>query len=159
MNPYIFLVVGLVLIFLEFFLPGAVIGSIGGLFILFSIILFASTANSGVAVFAYVTAILLFLFFLVKFAIWRIRQTKSKGTIYSDDAQVGYVASVFDQSAIGKRGIVLSDLKPGGYILIEGKKEQALSVSGYLIKGSEVEVVGGQEESLIVKPINNVKET
>jgi len=47
----------------------------------------------------------------------------------------------------------LTDLKPGGYILVEGKQHQALSNTGYIVKGKEVKIIGGQEESLIVKQI------
>jgi membrane-bound ClpP family serine protease len=67
------------------------------------------------------------------------------------DASAGYVASQFDKSAIGKEAIVLSDLKPGGYILIDGQKLQAISNEGYIPQGCHVEVIGGQEESLMVK--------
>lgn len=65
--------------------------------------------------------------------------------------QEGFQASEYDKTAIGKTGVVLADLKPGGYILVDDKKHQAISLSGYIAKGEEVSVIGGQEESLIVK--------
>lgn len=151
MNSYFFLTVGLLLVFLEFFLPGALIGTLGGVMIFASIIIFIAEGHSALASLAYIAASSLLVGLLIKFAIARIKATKSKQSIYSDDAQVGYVASHFDASAIGKEGIVLSDLKPGGYILIDNKKHQALSVEGYIAKGQEVTVISGQEESLIVK--------
>lgn len=67
--------------------------------------------------------------------------------------QTGYQASEYDTSAIGKKGVVLADLKPGGYILVEGKQHPAISISGYIPKGEEVEIVGGQEQSLMVKKL------
>ena len=63
--------------------------------------------------------------------------------------------SKFEKHAIGKIGIVLTDLKPGGFILIEGKQHQAISQSGYITKGEEVIVVSGQEESLLVKKVKS----
>lgn len=79
---------------------------------------------------------------------------------HEQDASEGYVASKFDAAAIGKHGTVLTDLRPGGYILVDGEKHQAISIEGYIFRGSEVEVIGGQEESLMVKEFTarNVQE-
>jgi membrane-bound serine protease (ClpP class) len=151
MNPFILLAIGLLLIFIEFYLPGAVMGIAGGIFVFASIIVFAFRTNSPLEIILFIIGTIAALSLLIRFALWRIRTAKPDYSIYSDGAQVGYVASGFDKTAVGKTGTVLSDLKPGGYVLIEGKQQQALSVSGYITKGSEVIVIGGQEESLLVK--------
>ncbi len=156
---YFLLLLGMVLIFIEFFLPGAVMGSIGTLLVLASIYFFAVQNESTLALVIYIIAVILLMFYLFKFAIWRMQKTASKHTIVSNSAQTGYVASSYDSTAIGKRGIVLSDLKPGGYVLVDGKKQQAISVSGYVAQNQEVEVIGGQEESLLVKFIEKSHES
>ncbi len=46
---------------------------------------------------------------------------------------------------------MLSDLKPGGYIAIEGQQHQADFISGYIPQGDEIVVVAGEGESLLVK--------
>lgn len=151
MISYIVWGIGLLLIFLEFYLPGAILGTIGGLFVFSSVILFAMEGASPLFIFLYLIGVIASVAILIRYALWRIPRTKPEYSIYSDHSQTGYVASTFDETAIGKHGIVLSDLKPGGYILVEGKQKQAISVSGYITKGTEIEVIGGQEESLIVK--------
>lgn len=153
MTPFLLLILGLILIFIEFYVPGAVMGIVGGLLVFISIIIFAMESQSPLAITAYIIAVGVILGFLIKFALWRIRTAKPDYSIYSDDSQNGFQASSFDKSTIGKHGIVVTDLKPGGHIVIEGKRLQAISQSGYLTKGTEVLVIGGQEESLIVKPI------
>lgn len=153
MNPYLLWILGLILIYLEFFIPGAVMGVIGGILVFLSVIIFASNSPSVLVTIVYFCAVATSVSLLIRFAIWHIRRAKSDYSIYSDKDQEGYVASGFDKRAIGKRGIVLSDLKPGGYILIEGKQHQAISISGYIVKGSAVEVLAGEGESLIVKSI------
>lgn len=153
MTPFVMLLLGFLLIFLEFYIPGAVMGVAGGLLVFSSMILFAMHSQSPIAIAFYVIGTFVALAFLVKFALWRIRTAKPDFSIYSDKNQAGYQASHFDASAIGKKGIVVTDLKPGGHIMVEGKTMQAISQSGYITKGSEVLVVGGQEESLIVKQI------
>jgi membrane-bound ClpP family serine protease len=153
MTPYLFLILGLLLILLEFYLPGAVMGISGGILVVASIVLFAMQSTSLWWVLLYVIGVIVAIIFLVKFALWKIRTAKPDRSIYLESDQTGYQASGFDASLVGKKGIVVTDLKPGGHILIEGKRLQALSQSGYLTKGTEVLVLGGQEESLIVKQI------
>lgn len=145
--------IGLILILLEFYLPGAILGIIGAICLFISVIQFASQSQSLIASFFYLIGVLVSVALLIRYALWRIRHAKPERSIYSNAHQTGYVASKFDKNAIGKMGIVVSDLKPGGYIVIEGKQHQAISQSGYLVKGSEVVVISGQEESLIVKSI------
>ena len=151
MTPFIFLILGLLLILMEFFLPGAILGVSGGILVIASIVLFAMEANSVWWVVLYVIGVVVVLIYLVKFALWNIRTAKPSRSIYLNSDQEGFVASSFDASAIGKTGVVVTDLKPGGHILVDGKRQQAISQSGYITKGTEVIVLGGQEESLIVK--------
>lgn len=157
MNSFFLLALGLLLILFEFYLPGAVMGILGGLLVVASIVLFASQSTSIIATTIFVLGAATCIIFLIRFALRRIVKAKPDYSIYLHKDQEGYQASSYDHTAIGKTGIVLSDLKPGGYILIEGKQYQALSVSGYLSKGTEVVVISGQEESLMVKSIT--KET
>jgi membrane-bound serine protease (ClpP class) len=151
MTPWLLYLVGMLLVFVEFYLPGAIMGICGGLFLFASIVAFAKESGSMLAIAAYVVFVGASVIALIKFAIWRIRSAKPEYSIYSDDSQVGYQASEYDHNAIGKVGIASTDLKPGGYIIVDGKRQQALSQAGYIVKGTEVIVVGGQEESLIVK--------
>lgn len=144
-------IIGLILILLEFYIPGAVMGILGGAVILIGIFLFASQASSLISIVLFVIATAFAVGLLIRFAIWRIVHTKPDYSIYSNHDQEGYQASNYDPTAIGKTGIVITDLKPGGFILIEGKQHAAISISGYLTKGTEVKVLEGQEQSLIVK--------
>lgn len=151
--PYLFLGLGLLLILMEFYLPGAIMGVAGGILVIASIVLFAMEASSPFWTLLYIIAVAIAIGFLIKFALWRIRTAKPSRSIYLESDQAGYQASTYDASMIGKKGVVATDLKPGGHIIVEGKRVQAISQSGYLTKGTEVVVLSGQEESLIVKPI------
>lgn len=151
MNAYLLWMMGLVFIFLEFYLPGAILGVIGGILVFASLLTFASESSSVGGTLAFFLAVITSIILLIRFALWRIRTAKPEYSIYSNAHQEGHVASHFDKHAIGKTGVVLSDLKPGGFILIEGKQHQAISQSGYITKGEEVIVIGGQEESLLVQ--------
>lgn len=55
--------------------------------------------------------------------------------------ETGYSSNPLFDELIGKRGVVVSDLRPSGFVLIEGKKYDAQS-DGLMIKsGEEVEVI------------------
>lgn len=151
MIPFILLAVGLLLIFIEFYLPGAVMGITGAILLLASIFFFASQFNSPILTLLYIIGAGISVGFLIKFTLRRIVKAKPEYSIYSNKDQKDYVASSYDKTAIGKKGVVLADLKPGGYILIESKQHQAISLTGYLTKGTEVVVVSGDGESLLVK--------
>ena len=126
-------------------------GILGGIAILIGIVHFASQTPSMTALILFVLGTAVAVGLLIRFAIWRIVHAKAQYSIYSDDAQEGFQASSFDKSAIGKSGIVVADLKPGGYILVDGHQQAAISISGYIPKGEHVIVIGGQEQSLMVK--------
>ncbi len=150
-TAFILLAIGFLLIFIEFFLPGGIIGIAGALLVLASMVIFATQSTSILAIAFYVIGSCVALIFLIKLALWRIRNAPPGYSVYLGEDQEGYYASEFDTEAIGKEGTVQTDLRPGGYILIDGKKHQALCKSGYAKKGETVIVIGGEEESLIVK--------
>lgn len=154
MTPFILVILGLFLILVEFYIPGAIMGILGGISIVTGIILFASHSSSLIAIILFVLGAAISVGLLIRFALWRIVHAKPEYSIYSDQDQAGFQASSYDETAIGKTGKVLADLKPGGYILIEGQQCPAISLSGYISKGEQVLVVSGQEQSLLVKRLS-----
>lgn len=147
------LVFGLICIFLEFYMPGAIMGTIGAVMVISSVVVFATESTSPIVTIAYGIFVILILVYLIRYTIWRIPRTKPDYSIYLNSDQSGFQASSYDKNAIGKVGTVVADLKPGGYIIVDGKKQQAISQSGYISQGESVFVVSGNEESLIVKQI------
>lgn len=149
--PFLLLILGLLLIFVEFYLPGGIMGVVGGLLILLSVISFARETEHPLAIIAFIVLAAVSLGAVVRLALRLIRRSKPGRGIYSWGDQEGYQASSYDRGAIGKVGIVSSDLKPGGHILVEGKSHSAISMAGYLPRGTEVIVVSGEGETLYVK--------
>lgn len=144
------LLIGLFLILAEFYLPGGILAFLAGLSILTAFVIVARE-YSLVETLVFILSSFLAIYGVIRFAIWKIVHAKPDNSIYLKGDQEGYKASGFDSRAIGKIGIVLSDLKPGGYILVDGEQHQAISISGYIPKGDKVIVLSGQEESLMVK--------
>jgi membrane-bound serine protease (ClpP class) len=137
--PFVVLFLGLFLIFIEFFVPGGMMGILGSLFILLSFFLYGSESDSFLKTLFFVIFGLSLLVLVIKGTLNYLKNSRSDGgvTLYAD--QEGFVASSYDKNQIGKQATVLTDLKPGGRIVIEGKSYQALSM------------IRGEGESLIVK--------
>ncbi|MBS4168876.1 NfeD family protein [Parachlamydia sp. AcF125] len=150
-----FLLIGLLLISIEFYLPGAIMAVLGAISLCIGIVLFAVSSQSAVETLLFLMVALILVIGVCKFMLWKIPRSQPGFSIYSNQDQSGYQASTYDNALLGKRAIAFTDLKPGGIILFERRHLQAISQSGYLIKGTEVLIIGGEGESLIVKVFNS----
>lgn len=94
------------------------------------------------------------LYLCIKMALRRVKKGKRESSFYNDSHQEGYVSAQFDTDAIGKEGIADTDLGPSGFIIVAGRRLQALAKSEYIEKGSPIHVISGQGAYLIVKRSN-----
>lgn len=149
----ILLMASLLFIYSEFFLPGGIMGVIGGIAFITSIFLFAEESTSMTQVLIFIGAGLVGLILTVKWALYQIQHSPSKsGGVYLDADQEGFYAPSYDEALVGKNGVSDTPLRPSGYIKVDGKRVQALSQSGFIEKGVEVRVVSGEGAHLLVKP-------
>ncbi len=147
-QPFILLAIGFLLIFTEFFLPGGIMAVLGTLTVIASIFVFAMQVDSPIYIIIYIITVVACLALVIKFALRKI----SRGSLFSAGDQQGYHASSYDKDLVDKIGTVATDLRPGGHIIIDGKRYAAISQSGYLAKGEKIRVISGEGETLIVKP-------
>ena len=140
--------VGLALIYMEFFMPGGILAVFGTGALIAALAFFGYQGDSFWMTLLAFFGLLALVAVVCKIALWRVQASQ---TIFLKDDQEGYVACSFDPALIGKEGIALSDLKPSGHISVEGKLWQALSESGYIAKGAQVIVIGGAGSHLKVK--------
>jgi membrane-bound ClpP family serine protease len=148
--------IGLLLVYLEFFLPGGIMAVCGGALLLISLIFFLLKNPGSILLASFIVSVGILLYLVVKLALYNVRKTKKDQTIYSDDHQGGYIASKFSEELLGKNGIAASDLKPSGYILVEEKYIQASSSGKYIYKGKKIKIIKGQGSTLIVKEIGEL---
>ena len=138
----------LLLIYLEFFVPGAILGILGGVGFCVSILLFVREASYPWHSLLFVALILVLLVLTLKMA---LKNLKNRPALFAKEEQSGYLAAEFDKGLIGKSGEALTDLKPSGHIKVEGSRYQAVSEILYIKKGESVKVIGGEGARLIVR--------
>jgi membrane-bound ClpP family serine protease len=143
-------IIGFLLIYLEFFMPGGIIALLGGLSVVGGATYFASLSVPLGWKVAYFLLTFALTALVCKMAIYFI-QSRKNNKILLEESQEGYVASVFDERLINKIAEVITDLKPSGHILVDGVRHQAMSDGNYLPKGTKIEITGGQGAYLIVK--------
>lgn len=140
--------IAFILFYLDFFVPGGILGVIGGLAYLASVVLFIWEAGAFWPSIIFIMVTLVLVVFTIKFALWKMKQRPS---FFAKEEQSGYLASEYDRELIGKEGEVVTDLKPSGHILVEGCQYQAVSESGYIKKGELVKLIGGEGARFIVR--------
>jgi membrane-bound serine protease (ClpP class) len=148
------ILLGFILIIADIlFIPGGIIAAVGSLFIIGSIAAAWKSLGATTALwltFASVIITGLIVFISVKLKLWRIfvsKESESKNEGFSSHA-------VNIESYIGKTGIVVTDLRPGGTVSIENKKIDAVTEEGYIESGKSVSVVGissGQIKVISIK--------
>jgi len=144
-------IIGLILIYFEFFVPGGILGTLGGLFLVAGLLLSIWEQTALIWILVYAVGLILMLVLTIRLALWKIKKTRDKSNFYLAKDQEGYVASSFDKELIGKMGETLTALRPSGHIKVEEKPYQAVSESGFIKKGSKIKIVSGEGARFIVK--------
>ncbi|MGF1484320.1 MAG: NfeD family protein [Opitutales bacterium] len=146
------LVAGMILIGLEIFLPGAILGILGGCaFLAASILAFQ---EYGVLVGGLVGALSLFLSVgMLVFEFTVLPKTKlGRGLFLTAKVDGNSSDSLATQAeVVGKEGRSLTTLAPSGKVEVDGQEFEAFSEDGLLSKGTAVEVVGRDNFRLIVR--------
>lgn len=133
------LVAGLSLIVLEIIImPGLITGIFGFLLIVTSIVYAFIKLGTTVGVFSILISISFYVALLLairKLGLWRrfvLNEKTNWKAIKTFETQNGL---------IGKEGVALTDLKPSGFIFVEGKKIDASSYGEFIPKNSRVKII------------------
>jgi len=145
----VFLALGLIFIYLEFFMPYSVM-AMGGIILMFAslAVLFLQKVDVWFFIGFSIIALLLLLF-VIQVAFWKIKKGRInlffKNNQYSEE-------QIYNEQLVGRQAIAATDISPSGKILIDGRYFSAFSHGGEIKKGKAVEVIGGEETHLIISP-------
>lgn len=148
-----FILLGFVLLFFELFVPGGVVGTIGGVLIGMGVYgTFQAYGPSVGLPVAFVCS-----FGVIGFIVWWAKYfPESKvGRVFNLQAEVskasGYVSQNPEEAKLlGKTGVALTHLRPSGEVEIEGKRVDVLSQGGFIEKGNTVKVVLVDSNRIVV---------
>ncbi len=149
-------ILGLIFIYLEFFLPGWILGIGGGLLLIFSIGLFLANTTGLIPISIFLVILFILVVYTCNLALKKIKMSGAKNSFYLKKDQEGFFASSIDRTLIGKTALAATDLKPSGHILVDGVQFQAVSKSGYITKNTKVKIIDGQGGYFIVQTEENL---
>jgi membrane-bound serine protease (ClpP class) len=131
---------GVLMIVLELFVPGGIVGGIGFASMVSGLVLAAYDTKQGITslgIAVLVTGILTFVlikYFGVK-GMWQKLILRD-----SQRNEEGYVASQNRRELLGKEGIALTPLRPAGVVKIEGKRIDAVTTGSFIAAGTPIVV-------------------
>jgi membrane-bound ClpP family serine protease len=145
---------GILLIFLEFFLPGAISGTIGTALLILSLFIAGGNAlQMGVS-------ILISLFFTILAFFMMIKVFDKKLILFNkivlfDSARKedGYVSNINRTDLLDKEGIALTILRPAGTVIINSERIDAVSEGGFINQNAKVKVIKVEGARIVVREI------
>lgn len=142
---------GILLLAVEVIVPGAVLGSIGGLLLFGGCVkAFLEFGTGGGMLAVTVALVLALLAFYLEFRVLPRTRIGRRAFLTS---QITGVSAAFGGEArdlIGKSAEALTMLSPSGYIRVDGKRYEAFCQSGQAPAGASLEVTGADNFRLIV---------
>lgn len=146
------LVVGFVLIGIEFTAPGISVPGISGtICLVISVFLTADSIVEGVIMTIVILAIL---GIMLGITLWLLAKGKLiKPLILTEEQKKehGYISSSDLEYLLGKKGIALTDLRPTGVGDFDGINFDVISEGQYISKGTNIEIYQVKGSRLIVK--------
>jgi len=149
---YALIIVGLVLLILEIFLPGGILGLLGLGFIIMAIFMSAGSIVQGII---YVTILLAVLGLLVYLS-FRFPQTRKywqRLTLRDRlTAETGYTApKPAYKDYVGKKGRALTKLRPAGIGDFDGERLDIVSEGDFIDEGAEIVIVAVEGSRIVVR--------
>jgi membrane-bound ClpP family serine protease len=151
MTPIILLfAIGVLLLAFEVFLPGAVLGIVGGVAMLGGCVLAFVHFGAAGGLGATLGAVLILGLTLYLEVVLLPRTKFGRNLFVHATVHATSQPPVATDTVVGHTGRALTTLAPSGYVLVEGKRYEAFSRSGHIEKGASLRVVGLDNFRLIV---------
>jgi membrane-bound serine protease (ClpP class) len=149
----ILIIAGLFLIGAEIFLPGGLIGFIGGMCLLAAVIVgFAAFGIQG-GMFASLIIIVMAGVYLVIWIKYFPKTRMGRSLTLSDDGKAFKSASPEFINLLNKEGIALSILRPSGIAKIDGKRVDVVADGSWIDSGKSIKVTRVEGVRILVKEI------
>jgi membrane-bound ClpP family serine protease len=149
-------VTGILLIFLEFFLPGAIAGTLGFAALIASLF-FAGGNNFSIAISLFIALFITisFFFIMVKFFGKKIMLFNKIVLFESARKEDGYVSNKNRTDLLGNVGLTLTVLRPSGTALFEDERVDVVTEGGFIPNNTKVKVIDVEGARIVVRELNN----
>lgn len=147
-------VLGIILLFLEIFVPGGILGLLGIIALITGIMLSVDSLALGLI---YVSLLLITLGVLIALS-FRFSKTRSFWERFAlltrQTKQEGYVAPKPSyENFLGRQGVALSQLRPAGTADFNGVRLDVVTEGGFIPNGSKISVIAVEGTRVIVRQV------
>lgn len=150
----ILLIVGIILIVAEFFLPGGISGIIGFGAIVLSLLL--AGANVTYMAYSILTALLVAVIgmvILMKFFGKKMTMLNKMVLKDATDTESGYVSNINRLELLGKEALTSTPLRPAGAIMLDGERIDVVSEGGYIDARKTVIIIKVEGSRIVVREV------
>jgi membrane-bound ClpP family serine protease len=152
----ILFVVGIILIFLELFLPGAISGTLGLAALILSLFLAGKdTMQMGVSIFIALLLSIVAFFMMIKLFDKKLVLFNKMVLFDSARKEDGYVSNVNRTDLLGLEGIALTILRPAGTVIINSERVDVVSEGGFIDQNARVKVIKVEGARIVVRELRN----
>jgi len=145
----ILFIVGILLLALEVFMPGAVLGILGGVaMILGCVTAFAKLGMAGGFLAVAIALSLLGLTIFLEF--YLLPRTRLGRQMFVHSTSGADQKPVASEELVGRRAEALTTLAPSGYVSVDGRRYEAFCQTGHASKGALLRVTGRDSFRLVV---------
>lgn len=154
MEAITLLIVGIILIIIEFFVVSGFLGILGGVAIIVSLLL-AGYDITQMAISISIACIVAILFAIILFKWVGTNRGILKKIILRDrtTTELGYISTDNQIELVGQIGIAATDLRPAGIVDLEDDRIDVVSEGGYIDKGKKVKIIEVEGMRIVVKEI------
>lgn len=156
MESVLLLIAGIVLLVLEIFVPGGILGVIGGVFILVS--LFMATEDAGHMLLSLLIAISV----TIAGSVFYIKSFGVKSKLFSrliltdaTSTDKGYISNQNRNELIGLEGVTVTPLRPAGLGMFNQEKIDIVSEGDYIEAGIRVKVIKVSGARIVVRKLTD----
>lgn len=151
---YTLVAVGLVLLALEVFLPGGIMGIVGGLVLALAILtgFFAFGPKGGLF-----AAIALIGFSALFLGVWiRVfpKTPMGKTLMLQRDGHDFKTQDEAMEKLVGTEGVAQTDLRPAGIAILGGRRTDVVAESGFVTAATRIRVIHVEGNRIVVRPID-----
>lgn len=148
------LILGVILVCAELFIPGGILGTIGGLFLLASFFLVFNKYDTATG-FYYLIGVVVLTGLCVYLTSKIVPRTSIGRSLFLKESESGYSSFQEDLSFLkGREGMAVTLLRPAGVAKIEGRRTDVVTEGDLISKGSRVRVTEVEGNRVVVRKID-----
>ncbi|MDQ0213924.1 membrane-bound serine protease (ClpP class) [Oikeobacillus pervagus] len=148
-------ILGIILIVVEFFVPGGIVGILGAVSIISSIVIAGESVKwMGISLLIAFGIASLAMIIMVKVLGKRMKFFKKIILTDSTTTEKGYVSNINRGDLLGKIAVTITPLRPSGTVLANDERIDAVSEGGYIEKDRQVKIIKVVGSRIVVREID-----